>query len=403
MNRLDLYRLTGSVLSDQYSLQETTQFLKDFFSEQVVHSLERVSVYELTLYELVLGRKFSDDESLRTISLVKTAFRYKELVEMLFKKYECKHTPIGTLATVRFYDKSNSDFIDNMCSSFMSTCKELKRLSTLPVDDFTNALVNNEVDLPNLYGHYFTVLISGYMHAIRSNPKLYSLSSFRGILQDDEFLFSSCFFVIDSVYKVLIRGEVDLDSKCISYNMLGASTVCNFLEACCVNMPILANANVSVELSKSVIVEQTLRAKLDAIKKLAKSSSKYEPKPKGDVVINEPQMPFEALKPAEIETPTLSKADMIKASENANILILASDRVKFKSSKVRVENALTVSDEVLRGQYDAIFLITKFIGHKHSYRIKSLATSPVHLTSITNYKLLMQEIYDKVVLQNGVN
>lgn len=82
----------------------------------------------------------------------------------------------------------------------------------------------------------------------------------------------------------------------------------------------------------------------------------------------------------------------------AKFLLLKSEDVQIVPvmDNVRTESISTVAPEILKGDYDAIIILTKGIYHKEVFRVRSLCGgTPILFTSRTNRKLIIEDIYNQ--------
>jgi hypothetical protein len=89
------------------------------------------------------------------------------------------------------------------------------------------------------------------------------------------------------------------------------------------------------------------------------------------------------------------KKDLLSTSK---FLLLKSDDIKIVPvmDNVRMESVDTVANETLKGDYDAVVIITKNIWHKHSERVKALiGSTPLIYTHHTNRRLIIEDIYNQ--------
>jgi hypothetical protein len=82
----------------------------------------------------------------------------------------------------------------------------------------------------------------------------------------------------------------------------------------------------------------------------------------------------------------------------SKFLLLKSDDIVITSvmDNVRVESISSVANETLKGDYDAIVILTKKIWHADSFRIKSLiGQTPLIYTNRTNRRLIVEDMYNQ--------
>lgn len=89
------------------------------------------------------------------------------------------------------------------------------------------------------------------------------------------------------------------------------------------------------------------------------------------------------------------KKDLLSTSK---FLLLKSDDIKIVPvmDNVRIESIFSVANEILKDDYDAVVVLTKNIGHKHTDRVKAqIGTTPLIYTNHTNRRLIVEDIYNQ--------
>lgn len=395
MERLDLYRVTKEALRDEERVFSLVDTLDKLLSKKFVCSLENISVYELTLYEKLLDRDCIND--LYIMSLIKTAFRYddvfSEFKEVVYSSKSIYNLVFNTNTVVTASNKVCDEYFNSVCST-------AKKLVSLRTETLGNNLDEVLSSMPASFEGFYLRLLNGYYFTLKEKYTMFSLSSIEHIFKDDGFIYCCCALISDVVAESFLLDTLGSRETGKSFSNVDLDLLLNFLVSCCDNMERFSKQKVSYRFKYTADEEDKLQSKLNSIKKLAKKSTKYVPKTSTNEIACSEEEAFSNLAPitfdAALPIKKLTDAEKIAKSEKLNLLVLASNRVKFNKSKLRVEDIHTVSDEVLKASYDGVVIVTKFIGHKDSFRVKSCVNSPLFLTSTTNYKKFMIEMYDNI-------